>query len=167
MLKRILQMQWRVFCYVLVTNLVISSTSAQASAENSQQLTHDQWLKLRFGAQHEKLIPIVAVADMYFSCRMQKDANTALTIKALITEIDRSVLAENLMVCLDGESPKSDVALNYGLMGCFHEQLAQLSAKEKQQKMQLVSKAIASLSREERQKSFTQCVTDQAINYLQ
>jgi hypothetical protein len=70
------------------------------------------------------------------------------------------------MSCLKGKSVKSDIALNYGLTGCFHEQLAELSAQEKQQKMQLVSKAIAALSREERQKSFTQCVTDQAITYL-
>lgn len=135
-------------------------------AQTSQQLNMDQWLKDRFGAQHEKLIPIVAVADMYFSCQQQKQTDSSLTIKVLITKVDRNVLAENLIECLAGASAKSDIALNYGLMGCFHEQLSDLSAEDKQQKMALVTKAVASLSRAERQKSFTQCVTEQAINYL-
>jgi hypothetical protein len=135
-------------------------------AQVSQQLNMDQWLKARFGAQHEKLMPIVAVADMYFSCQQQKQADSSLTIKALITKVDRNVLAENLIECLAGASAKSDTALNYGLIGCFHEQLSDLSVEDKQQKMVLVTKAIASLSRAERQKSFTQCVTEQSINYL-
>ncbi|MFT6195497.1 MAG: hypothetical protein ACJASU_002415 [Cognaticolwellia sp.] len=65
-----------------------------------------------------------------------------------------------------GESPKSDTALNYGLKACFYEQFDQLSLVEKQQKMAVVTQIIATLSRSERQKSFTQCVTDQAIHYL-
>lgn len=148
-------------CVCLAFNI-----SVPANAEDSQELNMDQWLKDRFAAQHEKLIPIVAVADMYFSCQQQKQADNNLTIKALITKVDRNVLAENLIECLAGASPKSDVALNYGLTGCFHEQLSNLSAEEKQQKMALVTKAIASLSRTERQKSFTQCVTEQSISYL-
>jgi hypothetical protein len=147
--------------------LAILIFNSVAQAQSSQQLSHEQWLKARFGAQHEQLVPIVAVADIYFSCNnARENSQPSLSIKALITTLDKNTLAEKLMSCLKGKSVKSDIALNYGLTGCFHEQLAELSAQEKQQKMQLVSKAIAALSREERQKSFTQCVTDQAITYL-
>ncbi len=160
---------------LIMKNIAVSATlmcaclafSMPIYAQASQSLDMDQWLKARFGVQHEKLIPIVAVADMYFSCQQQKQADSNLTIKGLITKVDRNVLAENLIECLAGVSAKSDIALNYGLKGCFHEQLSNLSLKDKQQKMALVTKAIASLSRAERQKSFTQCVTEQAINYLQ
>ena len=137
-----------------------------ATDNHQEQLTRDQWLKARFGAQHEKLIPIVAVADMVFSCENEKSNNNNTTIKTLITTLDRNALAERLLACLGAHSPKSDTALNYGLLGCFHEQLAELPTGERKEKMRLVKNAIASLSRQERQKSFTQCVTDQAISYL-
>ena len=140
--------------------------SMSVSAEQSQSLDMDKWLKARFGAQHEKLIPIVAVADMYSGCQQKKQAGEQLTVKTLVTQIDRNTLAEKLIECLAGTSPKSDVALNYGLLACFQEQLSDLSVQEKEQKMKLVTKAITSLSRAERQQSFTKCVTEQAINYL-
>ena len=132
-----------------------------------QQTTEtDQWLKSRFSEQHQALIPIVAVADMLFSCQQDNQIDPSLSIKALVTTLDKNTLAEKLMVCLAGESPKSDLALNYGLKGCFRAQFANLTVEEKQQKMRIVTKAILELSREERQKSFTQCVTDQSIHYL-
>lgn len=144
--------------------LLFSSISL---AETFDDASYQQWLKARFGAQHEKLIPIVAVADMYFSCNQVRQVEkNAHPIKHLITRVDKNVLAEQLHKCLAGESPKSDIALNYGLKGCFYEQFASLAPQEKQVKMRLVNKAITALSRAERQKSFTQCVTDQAITYL-
>jgi hypothetical protein len=103
---------------------------------------------------------------MLYSCQQQKKKAEILTIKALITQLDKNTLAEQLITCLAGESPKSDTALNYGLKACFYEQFDQLSLVEKQQKMAVVTQIIATLSRSERQKSFTQCVTDQAIHYL-
>lgn len=135
-------------------------------AEQSQALDMDQWLKARFGAQHQALIPIVAVADMVYSCEKSQQIESSFTVKTLITQLDKNSLAEKLIACLAGESPKSDIALNYGLQGCFYEQLAGLSLEEKAQKMRIVMEAISTLSRAERQKSFTQCVTDQAIHYL-
>ncbi|MGB1262834.1 MAG: hypothetical protein ACPG52_08000 [Cognaticolwellia sp.] len=150
----------------LFFSLLLTGISWPLYAQQSQTLDTNQWLKARFGAQHQALIPIVAVADMLYSCQKKKQVDDSVTIKSLITELDKNTLAQQLMTCLNGASPKSDIALNYGLEGCFHEQLAGLSATEKQQKMRLVTKAIASLSRAERQKSFTQCVTDQAISYL-
>jgi len=154
----------------------ISSAASYASASQAkveqektsqEKSDHDQWLKDRFSDQHEQLIPIVAVADMFFSCnKVRKTDPIGYQIKELITVMHKDVLAEKLNQCLAEDLIKSDVALNFGLLGCFHEQLAQLPNEEKQQKMKLVKQAIASLSREERQKSFTQCVTDQAIGYL-
>ena len=140
--------------------------SAPLQAAQSQTLEMNLWLKARFGAQHQALIPIVAVADMLYSCQQQKRKADSLTIKVLITQLDKNTLAEQLITCLAGESPKSDTALNYGLKACFYEQFSHLSLAEKQQKMAVVTQTIATLSRSERQKSFTQCVTDQAIHYL-
>ena len=151
----------------LLLSIVVLVFSAPSQATQSQTLDRNQWLKARFGAQHEALIPVVAVADMLFSCQQQKQINENQTIKMLITQMDKNTLAEKLMTCLAGESPKSDTALNYGLKGCFHEQLANLPAEERQKKMRLVTQSINELSRSERKKSFTQCVTAQAINYLQ
>lgn len=156
----------KLFFNIFAVSLLTVISSMELHAEQSQTLEMNQWLKARFGAQHEALIPIVAVADMLYSCQQQKQIGQNLTIKALITQLDKNTLAEQLMTCLAGVSPKSDVALNYGLHGCFGEQLADLPLEEQQQKMALVTKSIAALSRNERQKSFTQCVTDQAIHYL-
>lgn len=155
---------YSLLCSVIL-NLLLQSM-AFAIDSHHEQLTRDQWLKARFGAQHEKLIPIVAVADMVFSCESEKSNINKTTIKTLITTLDKNALAERLLACLGTHSPKSDTALNYGLMGCFHEQLAELPSDERNEKMRLVKNAIASLSRQERQKSFTQCVTDQSISYL-
>ncbi|WP_241242411.1 hypothetical protein [Thalassotalea sp. G2M2-11] len=128
---------------------------------------HQQWLKDKFSQQHEKLIPVVAVADMFFACNQaRKFDKENYTVRALVTEMDRNELALKLSDCLKGESPKSDTALNFGLIGCFHEQLQGLPQEEFELKQKLVRQAIAKLSKVERQKSFTQCVTDQAIAYL-
>ena len=153
---------------LLPVNLAIAIVlfSGPLHAAQSQTLDRNQWLKARFGAQHEALIPVVAVADMLFGCQQQKQINESLTIKALITQLDKNTLAEKLITCLAGESLKSDISLNYGLEGCFYEQFSHLSEAQRQEKMHLVTESITGLSRAERQKSFTKCVTDQAINYL-
>ena len=128
---------------------------------------HQQWLKDKFSAQHQQLIPIVAVADMYFACNLARKADVEQhQVSALITQMDKNELALKLSRCLDGEAPNSDTALNFGLIGCFHEQLKSLSAEDRAIKQKLVRQAIARLSKAERQQSFTQCVTDQAIGYL-
>ena len=155
----------RFFPSYFVSLLVILFSSG-LYAEQSQTVDRDQWLKARFGAQHDALIPIVAVADMLYGCQQIKHADNSVKIKSLITQLDKNSLAEKLIACLAGESPKSDEALNYGLTGCFNEQFAHLPLAEKKQKMVLVAKAVNGLSRVERQKSFTQCVTDQSISYL-
>lgn len=149
-------------------SLLLSSNIAIASQDKTpEQHEHDKWLKLRFSAQHERLIPIVAVADMFFSCDKAKNSGNAnYQVKELIENLDRNLLAEKLTACLAGESIKSDIALNYGLQGCFFEQLSSLPIQQRTIKMASVMASISSLSREERQKSFSSCVTDQAIRYL-
>lgn len=141
--------------------------TAKAQEKTPEQLEHDKWLKLRFSEQHKKLIPIVAVADMFFACAKAKNSGTAnYKVNELVDNMDRALLAEKLSICLAGTSMQSDIALNFGLYGCFYEQLDHLSKGEKQEKMQIVTASISSLSREDRQKSFSRCVTSQAISYL-
>ncbi len=140
-------------------------TSILSAAELTKE--HEQWLKNKFRTQHEKLIPIVAVADMYFACHQaRKTDEQPHQVESLITEMDKNELALRLSDCLNGDAPNSDTALNFGLIGCFHEQLKELPEQDRQVKQKLVRQAIAKLSKPERQKSFTQCVTDQAIGYL-
>lgn len=141
---------------------------ASASTQNSDNsLDRDAWLKMRFSKQHEELIPVVAVADMFFSCnRARKTDEQNYQLKDLVQKMDKGVLAEKLADCLGEDNMQSEAALNFGLLGCFHDQLAHLPEQEKKQKMKLVKQAIASLSRSERQRSFTQCVTEQSIHYL-
>lgn len=140
---------------------------AISQEKTSEQLEYDKWLKLRFSEQHKQLIPKVAVADMFFACdKAQNKENASYQLKELIEDMDRDLLAEKLTKCLAGASMKSDLALNYGLYGCFYEQLGSLSKDQKQEKMRIVTASITSLGREERQKSFSRCVTDQTIRYL-
>lgn len=160
---------------LLAVNLLLAmlainplTSYASASTQNSDNsLDRDAWLKMRFSKQHEELIPVVAVADMFFSCnRARKTDEQNYQLKDLVQKMDKGVLAEKLADCLGEDNMQSEAALNFGLLGCFHDQLAHLPEQEKKQKMKLVKQAIASLSRSERQRSFTQCVTEQSIHYL-
>ena len=120
---------------------------------------HALWVNLA-------VVIVMSSASLQAAENQTLDIKENLTIKALITELDRNTLAEKLITCLAGEPLKSDMSLNYGLHGCFHEQFLHLSDEQRQEKMHLVTASIAELPKVERQKSFTKCVTDQAINYL-
>ena len=110
---------------------------------------------------------MVAVADMFFSCNQTRKTDKAdYQLNYLVTQMDKNTLAEKLADCLGEDTMQSDVALNFGLFGCFQQQLAHLPKVEREQKMLLVKQAVHSLSHEERKKSFTQCVTEQSIHYL-
>lgn len=163
----------KIFSIVLISSfwLLVHSLPSQAFSNNITQspttAEHDEWLKQKFSQKHEALIPVVAVADMFYSCNKQRKIDPVdYPLAALINEMDKNLLAEKLALCLGDDDMQSEVALNFGLLGCFHEQLAHLPIAERQQKMALVEKAILLLSRSERKKSFTQCVTEQAIHYL-
>ena len=149
---------------VLLFSLICLVANASASEMTAE---HEKWLKDKFSLQHEKLIPIVAVADIFFACnQVRKTDQENYQVTDLVTKISRNELAEKLSTCLQGELPNSDTALNFGLIGCFHEQLKGLPEADRKVKTKLVKQAIARLSKAERQSSFTQCVTDQAIGYL-
>lgn len=153
---------------ILVLSTMASFMTFTAETNKVNKLTeHQKWLKNKFNEQHNQLIPVVAVADMLFICNRANDnAYGKYTLNTLITKMSKERLAEKLNSCLAGESVKSDIAINYGLLGCFHDQLNDLPEEERKEKIKLVKKAIISLSKEERKKSFTQCVTDQSIAYL-
>jgi Na+-transporting methylmalonyl-CoA/oxaloacetate decarboxylase gamma subunit len=128
---------------------------------------YDQWLKDQFEANHQKLMPVVAVADMFFSCNKKRQPSAEqYSLKQLITEMDKNTLATNLDTCLGDDGIKSEQALNFGLLGCFSEQLSILPEAQRVEKMLVVENSFSSLSREDRQKSFTRCISEQAINYL-
>jgi hypothetical protein len=149
-------------CFALTLSIANASQD-----RTSEELEHDKWLKLRFSEQHKNLIPIVAVADMFFACDKAKNSgNINYQVAELVEKMDRNLLAEKLSQCLEDQDMKSDTALNFGLYGCFYQQLKHLSKEDKIEKMRIVTQSISSLSREERQKSFSRCVTDQAISYL-
>jgi len=147
--------------------LVSTNSTVAPRSSNTSDKSHDEWLKKRFSKQHQQLIPLVAVADMFFSCNQERKTDKVdYQLSHLITQMDKNTLAEKLKHCLGTDTMQSNVALNFGLFGCFHQQLAHLPKAEREQKMQLVKHAVSSLSHEERKKSFTQCVTQQSIHYL-
>ena len=144
-----------------------SANSSSDPSANQSNKEHNEWLKKRFSKQHQQLIPIVAVADIFYSCNKARQVDDIdYKLSYLVTEMDKNVLAEKLNTCLGEDTMQSNIALNFGLFGCFEQQLAHLPVAEQKAKMQLVKKAVASLSHQERKKSFTQCVTEQSIHYL-
>lgn len=158
-------------CYALPSQawwfFSVNTTSDPVEVSTSNDKAHNEWLKKRFSEQHQQLIPVVAVADMFFICnQVRKLDKVDYKLNFLITEMDKNTLAEKLGRCLGEDSMQSDVALNFGLMGCFQGQLAHLPKAEREQKMHLVKQAVSSLSHNERKKSFTRCVTEQSIHYL-
>ncbi|WP_426359497.1 hypothetical protein ACPUVO_04425 [Pseudocolwellia sp. HL-MZ19] len=153
---------------ILIPLLTLMCSFNALSAEEKDLSEHQEWLKSKFAEQHKQLIPIVAVADILFACNKVNDQGYGgYSLDILITKMDKAQLAGKLSSCLGDESVSSERAINYGLLGCFSDQLNDLPANEKSERMTLVKKAINSLSLEEKKKSFTQCVTDQSISYLQ
>ena len=150
----------------LISYCLLMPASASYASETFTE-DHKQWLMEQFSEQHQKLTTLVAVADMFYAYNIERkiDSNNH-QIGVLVKEVDKTQLAQKLALCLGDDAIKSEIALNFGLLGCFHEQLADLPSAEKTQKMALVKKAISALSLVERQKSFTKCVSAQAMNYL-
>lgn len=153
--------------YAVSFGILVSAVNALAKTSTAES-EHNAWLKQQFSEKHQQLIPIVAVADMFFSCNKERKVDPiGYQLKELITVMHKDKLAEKLVLCLGNDTMQSDVALKFGLLGCFHDQLAKLPEIERKQKMTLVKRAIGALSLTERKKSFTHCVTQQAIHYLQ
>lgn len=159
--------------FVLLTSVLLTTAllaqdlfeGRNTDKESTQE--HNAWLKQRFSEQHQKLIPVIAVADMFYACNLDRKTDLIdYQLNDIILTMNKNRLAQKLALCLGDDAIQSEVAINFGLLGCFHNQLAHLPSSERQQKMLLVKNAIHSLSSSERKKSFTQCVTEQAIHYL-
>jgi hypothetical protein len=143
------------------------STGTGGSSDNESTQQHNAWLKQRFSEQHQKLIPVIAVADIFYACNMERKTEpTDYEFSDLILIMDKNLLAQKLALCLGDDTIQSEIAVNFGLIGCFHQQLSHLPLAEHQKNMALVQNSMLSLSSSERKKSFTQCATEQAINYL-
>lgn len=153
---------------LLVITLTYSFIVFPEEKLKKQTLTdHQVWLKERFSEQHNELIPKVAVADMLFACNKANDQTYGKeSLNTLITEVDKTQLAEKLSSCLDEAPVNSEQAINYGLLGCFEDQLKTLSDNDKREKMALVKQSLAKLPLDEKKQSFIQCVTEQSISYL-
>jgi hypothetical protein len=144
------------------------SAFASDQTADANVTANEQWLRDKFSDQHARLMPVVAVADMFFACNKDKKTDPIpYRVNQLIIKMDRTLLSEKLVTCLGNKNIKSNEAIDYGLTGCFHEQLSSLTNEEKVTKMALVMQAMKRLSLEEKQASFTRCVTEQAIQYLQ
>lgn len=155
--------------FAIAIGVCAVSINVAASPQQGEQFTgeHKQWLKEQFAQKHQALLPKVAVADMFYACNQARKTDQAIvSLDTLITKVDKNMLAEKLSLCLGDDAVNSDVALNFGLEGCFSDQLSQLDTDDRKNKMTLVKNAITRLSREERQKSFTKCVSEQAIKYI-
>lgn len=147
--------------------IFFSLFTLMSSAHQMSDEEYNALLKQRFSEQHQAMIPVVAVADMFFACNRDKKFDAIdHQIDDLVNRMDRDRLAEKLVACLGEASLQSDTAINYGLRGCFHAQMAALDQASYDEKMAQLEALIASLPMTERQKSLTQCVTDQAIYYL-
>lgn len=148
---------------VMLSVAMIFTVSTQAAEDKA----HEQWLKDKFSQQHQDIIPKVAVADMFYGCNSERKSDPIpYQIKDLVTRMDKTLLAEKLSNCLAQDSVTSEVALDFGLFACFHEQFSTLKPGEKAEKLARVKTLLTSLSKAEKHKSFTKCVTSQAINYL-
>jgi hypothetical protein len=154
--------------YVFLLNVLLISTASAKDLSNKESVEeHNAWLKKKFSTQHQQLIPVVAVADIFYACNLERKVDVIdYQLTDLVLTMDRESLAQKLALCLGDDTIQSSVAIKFGLLGCFHEQLAHLPTLEREQKMLLVNSAIHGLSNSERKKSFTHCVTEQAIHYL-
>ncbi len=149
-----------------LSNFLVVYANAQEHT-NTMTSEHKQWLRDKFSKQHQEIIPKVAVADIFYGCNMERKTEpTHMPIEMLVNKLDKTVLAEKLTSCLGEETIQSDTALKFGLTSCYRDLLSDLPEQELVEKMELVNGAISKLSQEERKKSFTKCVTEQAIKYL-
>ncbi|WP_448553759.1 hypothetical protein [Thalassotalea montiporae] len=158
-------MAFRSFKIFISCSALLFANNGYAQSEMTEE--HKAWLMKEFAPKHQALIPKVAVADMFFGCNLKRKIDPVpYQLGQIIEQMDKGLLAEKLSTCLQGENAQSDTALNFGLVGCFHDQFAKLSDADREKRMALVENAISRLSREQRQKSFTKCVTEQAIKYI-
>ena len=146
--------------------LVIFLLSSFVNA-SEQTANNAEGGKTKFFETHSELLPVVTVADMFFGCNLERKIdNKPYLIKELVTVMSREELSQKLITCLGTDGIKSSKAMDFGLVGCFHDQLLHLPIAEQKSKMALVLKAIQHLSLEEKQQSLTRCINEQTIHYI-
>ncbi|WNC72673.1 hypothetical protein RGQ13_01460 [Thalassotalea psychrophila] len=148
--------------FLFFTTLIFSNLLVAAS--QTKPANPDEMVK-QFSEMHQQLMPIVAVADMFYGCHLNKPQEQ-YALNFLINDMDRNLLATKLSECLGEENLASDNALNFGIKACFSDQMSHLTESEQQKNIEQVEAVLAKLPRAERQKSFTQCVNNQTLKYL-
>ncbi|MGJ8692031.1 MAG: hypothetical protein ACSHW0_06080 [Thalassotalea sp.] len=140
------------------------SNITTASIDND---VHEQWLKEKFSAQHEALMPYVAVANIFSGCNQARKFDPInYQVKDLVLKMDKQLLSDKVIACLGADQVQSETAINFGLLACFQSQFTDLSKQQQREKMMQVAQALEVLSLDEKKKSFTECTTFQAIKYL-
>ncbi|QDP02742.1 hypothetical protein [Thalassotalea sp. PS06] len=152
----------------IILSLVFISAPFLVAAEEVNPKSQEELVK-NFAEIHQNLMAKVAVADMYYGCHLAKhgDDKGLDDIETLILKTDKDTLGQKLINCLGDDKIGSEKALNFGITGCFTDQTKHMDVKVQSEKMAQVAKAIDALGKEEKQKSFTQCVNNQALIYLQ
>lgn len=149
---------------IILFSLIFSVSALAQTSTTPANTSSPEKMVEQFSQLHKQLMPKVAVADIYYGCHLAEE--TQYSIDYLVTEMDKDLLAQKLMACLGEDNIASDKALNFGIKGCFVDQLSTLPEAEQQASLEQVEQATVSLPRDERQKSFTQCVNNQTLKYL-
>ncbi|OUS28101.1 hypothetical protein A9Q98_08160 [Thalassotalea sp. 42_200_T64] len=152
----------RIFIFTL---LLLFPLASNAQSTTKPKTADPDKMVRKFAEMHQQLMPVVAVADMFYGCNISSE-QTQFSLQNLIHNMDKDVLATKLSNCLGEENIASDKALNFGLQGCFIDQMSHLPDAQRKQRLLEVNDIIKLLPRAERQKSFTQCVNNQTLKYL-
>lgn len=142
-----------IFCVYIAGSFSVLANQDKAFTEYKQK--------------HQQLIPKVLVADIYYGCIVKgKQQTPEHSLNHMISVLTKDSLAQLTLTCLGDTSIQSEQATDYGLYGCFASQMAFLEAEVFHQKMAQVDQLIETLAVKEKQKSLSQCVSDQAIAYI-
>ncbi len=143
------------------------SSIAQDSKEpvTKPQLQSPEALVASFEKMHQELMPVVAVADMFYGCNKAAGGED-YSFETLINDMDKEQLATKLTTCLGSDSLASDEALDFGIMACFADMVSDMEEAEQTTRLNQVREVLKELPREQRQSNFTQCVNNQTLKYL-
>ena len=148
---------------VLVLSLLSVNSFAQPSTKTAEVLSPEVMVE-KFSALHQNLMPKVAVADIFYGCNL--DNKPHFSFSTLINKMDKNELGVKLMNCLGEDNIASDRALNFGIKACFIDEMEGIEADIREEKLKQVDTLLQNLPKDERQRTFTQCVNNQTLKYL-
>lgn len=129
---------------------------------------HEKWLKEQFAEKHQRLMPKVLVANIYYGCNLVKKLEpVTFPVEHLVKRINKTELAEKLENCLGEQNVQSEKATNYGLVACFSDQFSVLPKTEQKKRLAQVKAALTTLPTDEKHRSFIKCTTEQTIQYIE